>query len=100
MNYLKQQKNNHVHEMKDLEVKRNQQSHVRAVRAALQHEKKAKEEENNAKLNKLTIDEELRVIREETADERWEVHAAWEVRKYGYVVSNDDEWKKQFTKKK
>jgi hypothetical protein len=40
--------------------------------------------------------DELKHIREETADERWNAHSQWEVRHYGYVCSYEEDWKKRF----
>ena len=37
-----------------------------------------------------------KLVREETADERWNAHSQWEIRKYGFTCSNEDEWKQRF----
>ena len=96
MNYLKRQKQNHVYEMKNLEVTRDQRSYHSAIQGLLIKEKKQQAQQDEADKNKRTVDEELQTIREEDATERWIAHAAWEVRKWGYVVSNEEEWTERF----
>ena len=42
------------------------------------------------------INHELQLTRAETVDERWAVHAAWEVRQHGFVRSDESDWKRRF----
>jgi len=43
-------------------------------------------------------DTDLKEHSEENGEERWMVNAAWEVRQFGYVSSNKEEWIERFIK--
>jgi len=87
MEYLTKQNQKQSFKMKRLEVKRNQEFLITKF-------KKTQEEPLKKKIDKQN--EFLREYREDNVVDRWVSHSEWEIRKYGIIVSNEEEWKKRF----